>query len=242
MPRIFCPPHLRAQQTLALSAQAARHVQVLRMQPGQALTLFDGQGGEYAAQIMRISAHGVHVQVGEHHAVEREAATDVHLALGMPANDRMDWLVEKATELGVASITPLMTQRAVLRLYGERAQRKIAHWQSIAIAACQQCGRNRIPVLRPIQTLDEWLSQAAALAPGATRVVLGFAASAARMRRATSPLIVLSGPEGGLTDAEESAAVDAGFALRSLGPRVLRAETAALAALMCATYPGECFA
>ena len=130
--------------TLDLPATAARHVQVLRMQPGHALTLFNGEGGEYAAEVEHMGRSDVRVRVGEHHPIEREATRRVHLVVGMPANERMDWLVEKATELGVTRITPVMTERSVMRLTGERADKKLAHWQAVAASACEQCGRNRL--------------------------------------------------------------------------------------------------
>ena len=148
MPRFYCSTPLSIGLTLDLPAGAARHVQVLRMQPGMTITLFDGngegRGGEYEAVIERMGKSSVAVQVTTHHLIEREAPLAVHLALGVPANERMDWLVEKATELGVASIQPLMTERGVLRLAGERADKKQTHWQAIAHAACEQSGRNRV--------------------------------------------------------------------------------------------------
>src|SRR4051812_41145476 len=132
MPRFYCPAPLATGAALDLPAGAARHVQVLRMQPGQSVTLFNGQGGEFVAAIERMGRSDVAVAVGAHDPVEREAARAVHLVLGMPANDRMDWLVEKAAELGVASIQPLVTERSVLRLSGERADKKRAHWFGVA--------------------------------------------------------------------------------------------------------------
>ena len=153
MPRFYCPMPLSKGAALQLPGGAARHVQVLRLQPGGTITLFNGEsGGEFDATITHMGRSDVQVQVGQHHAVEREAGLAVHLAVGMPANDRMDWLVEKATELGVASIQPLMTERSVLRLSGERADKKVAHWHSVAIAACEQCGGNRVPLLHPANT------------------------------------------------------------------------------------------
>ena len=169
MPRFYCPAALQTGLTLELPAGPARHVQVLRLQPGDAITLFnhgpDGegwdqhQGGEFDATVTQMGRSNVQVQIGKHHAIERENTNAVHLAIGMPANERMDWLVEKAVELGVASIQPLMTQRTVLRLSGERAGKKQSHWQSIAIAACEQCGGNRVPVVHPVMNFDAWLTQ-----------------------------------------------------------------------------------
>jgi 16S rRNA (uracil1498-N3)-methyltransferase len=229
VPRFHCPTPLQAGVVIDLPAGAARHVQVVRMQPGDALTLFDGAGGEYEAVVEHMGRSAVQVRVGTHHATEREAAREVHLALGMPANERMDWLVEKATELGVASIQPLATERGVLRLAGERAQKKQAHWQSVAVAACEQCGRNRVPTVHPVASLEAWL--ASACLTGA-RLLLSPGGGAPPWAAAGErSLWVLSGPEGGLSTAEEARAVHQGFARAGLGPRILRAETAPLAAL-----------
>jgi 16S rRNA (uracil1498-N3)-methyltransferase len=238
MPRIHCPMPLAAGQSIALPAAAARHVQVLRMQPGGLLTLFNGQGGEWQATIERMGRSDVQVCLGAHHAVEREPARAIHLALGIPANERMDWLVEKATELGVASIQPLTTARSVLRLDGERAAKKRAHWQAIAVAACEQCGRNRVPPVHEPADFAGWIPGAATQAEGLAKFVLSLSAQAAgtaSLRTHAGALLALSGPEGGLTAQEEDAAIAAGFEPVTLGPRVLRAETAPIALLAALT-------
>ncbi len=237
MPRFFCSAALAGETVLALPPGAARHVQVLRLQPGAALTLFDGTGGEYAATVLRMGRSEVTVRVGAHDPIERETPRALHLALGMPANERMDWLVEKATELGAASIQPLVTAHSVLRLAGERAGKKVVHWQMIAVAACEQCGRNRVPVIHPVAPLASWLASLGAEATAGTRFMLGFAPDArslptfAPAAPTDAALTVLSGPEGGLDEGEEAAARAQGFVNATLGPRVLRAETAPLAAL-----------
>jgi 16S rRNA (uracil1498-N3)-methyltransferase len=234
MPRFHCSLPLTAGISLALPPGAARHVQVLRMQPGDALTLFDGSGGEYAATVERMGRSDVAVMVGAHQPVEREAARAVRLAVGMPANERMDWLVEKATELGVASIQPLTTAHGVLRLAGERAEKKRAHWEAIAIASCEQCGRNRVPVIHPVRSFSTWID-AGNDGVAATRLVLSLAEGTRRIAAQAGDrgsVLVLSGPEGGLSSAEEQEAIARGFAPVTLGLRVLRAETAALAALV----------
>ncbi len=244
MPRFYCPAPLVTGELLDLPAGAARHVQVLRLQPGGIITLFNGgpdvgssPGGEFEAVITRMGRSDVQVQVGAHHPVEREAARAVHLVVGMPANDRMDWLVEKATELGVASLQPLMTERSVLRLSGERAEKKVAHWQSVAIAACEQCGGNRVPVIHEVTTLAAWTKAPARATTGAalllslqphTRPLREVMAAPALAHGSTT---FLSGPEGGLSSAEEALVLAQGFVPVTLGPRVLRSETAALAAL-----------
>ena len=239
MPRFYCAEPLATGQTLSLPAGAARHVQVLRLQPGDSITLFNGTpgqvGGEFDATVLHMGRSDVQVQIGAHHAVEREARLPVHLAVGMPANDRMDWLVEKATELGVASIQPLMTERSVLRLSGERADKKVNHWQSVAIASCEQCGGNRVPTVHPVMGLSAWL-QVVAPQTGSTRLLLSLVDGTRPLQErltgaAPQTVTFLSGPEGGLSAQEELSATQAGFAAVTLGPRILRAETAALAAL-----------
>ena len=240
MPRFYCPTPLIPGETLDLPAGAARHVQVLRLQPGDAITLFNGGpgiagSGEFEATVTRMGRSDVQVQVGAHHLVEREAQRAVHLVVGMPANDRMDWLVEKATELGVASIQPLMTERSVLRLSGERADKKVVHWQSVAIASCEQCGGNRVPAIYPVTSLASWI-KARAAAPQGLSMLLSLRAGTQALRAIafadlSADVTFLSGPEGGLGAAEEDAAVACGFTPVTLGPRVLRSETAALGAL-----------
>lgn len=243
MPRFYCPTPLATGELMELPAGAARHVQVLRLQPGDAITLFNGGpdcagiGGEFDATVTHMGRSEVQVQVGAHHALEREAALPVHLAVGMPANERMDWLVEKATELGVASIQPLMTERSVLRLSGERAQKKVQHWQSVAVAACEQCGGNRVPLVHDIMGFSAWAKTQSTPAAGGAFLLslrpgsqhLRVAASAAL--QSMQAVTFVSGPEGGLSPDEEAAVLGCGYMPVTLGPRVLRAETAALAAL-----------
>ncbi len=218
---------------MALPAAAARHAQVRRVQPGDVLVLFDGAGSDWPATVLRMGRHDVQVRVGVPQAVHKELPLAITLALGMPANERMDTLVEKATEMGVATIQPLHTERSVLRLQGERAQRKGAHWQAIAQAACEQCGRACVPRVLPVVALADWLQ---ALPPTDSRLVLSLHADAlpwssqAGMSQPAS-VVFLSGPEGGLAPDEEAAARTQGFAPISLGPRVLRADTAPLVAL-----------
>ena len=242
--RFYAGLPLSSGESLALPERAARHVQVLRLQPGDEITLFNSLGGEFAATIERMGRSEVQVRVGAHSPVEREARRSVHLVLGMPANERMDWLVEKASELGAASIAPLMAERSVLRLKGERADKKRAHWQGVAIAACEQCGRNRLPLMHEVSTFGDW---AAALAPPADdtpRLLLSLRAgtqpltSALALYPSAAPVTLLSGPEGGLSPAEEDAAMLRGFVPVSLGERTLRAETAPLACLALLTLGG----
>ena len=253
MPRFYCPAPLQTGMVLDLPPGPARHVQVLRMQPGQTLTLFNhGPGwdwglqalppaGEFDAEILLMGRSQVQVRVGAHTARECEPARSVSIAVVMPANERMDWLVEKATELGVAAIYPLTSERSVVRLSGERAEKKIAHWQSVAISACEQCGANRVPLVRPVQSLPHFLRDgpqpdAAQAQSAPARLLLSLQAGSMPLRAwngmaSSQPVIFLSGPEGGFSPAEEALALEAGFTPQSLGARTLRAETAALAAL-----------
>lgn len=243
MPRFHCPALLATGAELDLPPGAARHVQVLRLQPGDTITLFHGgqaesdPGGEFDATILKMGRSDVRVVVGAHHATEREAPRAVHLLAGITANERMDWLVEKATELGVASITPLVAERSVLKLKGERAEKKIAHWQAVAVAACEQCGRNRVPVVHNAVDLAGWV-RAQAEATTVQRLLLSLRAGTAPLHTAAGPagpVVFLSGPEGGLSSTEEDLALQHSFAPITLGPRVLRAETAPLAALAALT-------
>ena len=227
-PRLFVEAPL-APGPLGLPASAARHVQVLRLQPGDALCLFDGRGGEWAARVAAIGRREVQVEVAAHDPVDRELACAVTLAVGMPANDRMDFLVEKATELGVAAIQPLVCERSVLRLAGERADKRVAHWQGVALAACEQSGRTRVPQVAPVRALGDWLDGLPA-SDGAARLVLSLA-DAQPLPAAPLAVVALSGPEGGLSPAEETRARERGFRPVSLGPRVLRSDTAPLALL-----------
>jgi 16S rRNA (uracil1498-N3)-methyltransferase len=208
-----------------------RHVQVLRLQPGAALMLFDGTGGEWEATVEQMGRSDVSVRLGAHRAVDRELKMPVVLALGMPANERMDTVIEKATELGVSAIQPLLCERSVLRLHGERAQKKVGHWQAVALAACEQSGRTRVPPVAPVRALGEWLRGLAS--SDAARWMLSFdeARAMASLPRPAAGVISLSGPEGGLSPGEEALAKAAGFIPVSLGARVLRADTAPLALL-----------
>jgi 16S rRNA (uracil1498-N3)-methyltransferase len=229
--RVYVDEPLASGSRVTLGGSAAGHLtRVLRLRPGEALTLFNGTGGEFAAGID--TAHGgkVTAVVGEHLARERESGLELTLAQGVSRGERMDLVLQKATELGVTAVVPLLTERSVVRLDERQAQRKLAHWRAIAIAACEQCGRNRLPQLTLPQGLGEFLRGPAA---GAMRLLLSPMGTATLndLKSPASVVTVLIGPEGGLTDAEQEAAVAAGFTAVRLGPRVLRTETAALAAV-----------
>ena len=230
--RLFVESPLSADLEFALPEDAARHVQVRRLQPGDALRLFDGRGGEWTALVTRMGKRDVDVRIVAHEAIERELPFQLEIALGMPTNERMDALVEKATELGAAAIQPLQTERSVLRLDGERAARRVAHWQAVAVGASEQSGRTRVPVVAPVRSLASWLASQSSqgdasrlvMSTGDAPALAGVVAPAAGGR-----WLALSGPEGGLAPDEEAAAVACGFTRISLGRLVLRADTAPLA-------------
>jgi 16S rRNA (uracil1498-N3)-methyltransferase len=233
--RIHFPPEsgrLAAGATLALPAPAAHHVaRVLRLNAGDALALFDGAGGEYAGRIARIDGGSVTVTLGAQRAVEREAPVAVTLAQGISSGERMDYTIQKAVELGVAAVQPLATARSVVRLFGERAERRVAHWRQVAASASEQCGRDRVPEVAPIAALPDWL---AGLGAGSGEIRMTLALDAARrltdMPRAGAVTLAV-GAEGGFDTREHAALVAAGFTSVRLGPRILRTETAAVAAL-----------
>lgn len=233
--RVHLPLPLHEGAELTLPPEPSRHIQVLRLQPGDEVTVFTGQGGEWDATVTRMGRQDVDLRIGAHHQVDRELRRQVTIALGMPANERMDALVEKATEMGVSIIQPLICARSVLRLSGDRAEKRRSHWQGVAESAAEQSGRTRVPLVQPICTLDSWLGTLPGHSDGPVqRLLLSFAPDAlqaAHLMQTPSQVCLLSGPEGGLDPKEESLARSAGFAALSLGARVLRADTAPLAAL-----------
>lgn len=233
MPRFYCPTPLSAGATVDLPDSVAHHLHVLRMQSGDALILFDGRGGQYGATLADIGKRRASATVGRHQEVEAELPYAVTLAQGLPEGSKMDWIIEKAVELGAARIEPLAARRSVVRLSGERAEKRHAHWEGVIVAASEQCGRNRLAQLAPVAEFGRWLA-----APAETtqpRILLSprAEASLAQWAQASGPraLTLMVGPEGGFTAEEEDAALAAGALALSVGPRVLRTETAALAAL-----------
>ena len=232
--RIFVPD-LQAHSddgTVALPEQASAHVsRVLRMRTGDALTVFDGRGGEYAAEIVTIAKKEVTLRLGAHSPTERESPLAVTLIQGLARGDKMDYIIQKATELGVARIIPVTTARGIVQLDDDRGDRKWQHWRAVAASACEQCGRNRLPEIVPPCSLEQlWQSHTLPslrllLSPHARTGI-----ASALIPRPTE-LAVLIGPEGGLDPEEESRAVAVGFRQTTLGPRVLRTETAGLAVL-----------
>ena len=221
---------LRTGTTCVLPEDAAHHaVHVLRVRSGDEITLFDGRGGEYAARVVAIERLRIAAEVLEHRALERESPLRVVLVQGVSAGERMDFTIRKAVELGVAEIRPVLAAASVARPKGERAAARHAHWQKIAIAACEQCGRNRVPEVRPLTAATDYRETAAGskilLTP---RSELAFSQLC---KKIDVPVTLAAGPEAGFNAAEEAAFLDCGFVPARLGPRVLRTETAALAAL-----------
>lgn len=235
MLRVYVDMTLQAGAELTLPPDATRHVQVLRLQPGDALVLFNGHGGEWHAEVTEMGRRHVTARLMTHDPVERELPGHLCLAVGMPANERFDWLIEKACELGAHEVQPLLCERSVLRVSGERAERKQAHWQSVAIAAAEQSGRTRPLLVQTPLTLPAWLAKGTSPTPPTRQWMLSFHPQSLPLAtRASDPfehLTLLSGPEGGLSPAEESLALGHGFEPITLGSRVLRAETAPLACL-----------
>jgi len=244
LPRFHCPTALIPGDALNLPPGTARHVQVLRLQPNDEITLFNGQGGEFKAVVTHMGRSDVSVRVGEQSHIERELNMGVHLWSGITANERMDWLLEKATELGATTLLPITAERSVLKLKGERADKKLAHWQAIAVASSEQCGRNRVLQVGTPVNLSQAIAQLSVAPLQAARWVLSLAPGTRSLQEMMQMLktskdgeakrgeiILLSGPEGGLSPSEEAQAIAAGFVPVSLGHRVLRAETAPIAVL-----------
>jgi 16S rRNA (uracil1498-N3)-methyltransferase len=228
-PRIFIDSEISKDALVSLDAASSRHVAgALRLRAGASVTLFNGSGGEYPARIERVDRKAVSVRILDFVQAERESPLSVAMGLAISRGERMDYAVQKTTELGVTEIYPLITERTGVRLQGERREKKRLHWQQIAVSACEQCGRNRLPLIHPLQPLDGWLASA----PGECKLVLhphtDRGLDAIPQPASVSLLI---GPEGGLSAAELDAAQSAGFRSMRLGPRVMRTETAPVAAL-----------
>ena len=230
-PRVYLPNDIPAHGVCLLPPDQSHHIShVLRLAVGDAVSAFDGRGSEYAATISRISKPGVTLTLGEPHAVSRESPLDIVLAQGVSSGDRMDYTVQKAVELGVRAIQPLTTERSIVRLDPVRAAKRVAHWQSVVVAACEQCGRNYVPQVAAVAPFNTWLGS---LPAAALRLTLmpGAAARLTELERPGGGIILLAGPEGGLSPREHVDAQSSGFTSVRLGPRVLRTETAAVAAL-----------
>jgi 16S rRNA (uracil1498-N3)-methyltransferase len=228
-PRIHCDLRLGPGAQFALAPEAAQHVaKALRLKAGDLITVFDGRGGEYEATIQRIDRERVDVKLGSWRGADVESGLEVGLVQGLPEADKMDWIIQKSVELGARWIQPIVCDRSVVRLSAERAAKREAHWRRVAIAACEQSGRNLIPEVRPTLAFQAWIAEPSAV--GRWMLMPGAAPLAARARPAGAFELV-TGPEGGFSEREQDLALSQGCEPVSLGPRVLRTETAPLAAL-----------
>ena len=231
MPRFYCPQPLAVGVTVELPEAVAHHLHVVRLQAGAALTLFNGEGGEYAAELLELGKRRATAQVTLFDAREAELPFALTLAQALPEAAKMDWIIEKAVELGVGAIEPLAARRSVVRLAGERALKRQVHWQGVIVAASEQCGRNRLARLAELANFATWIAhpdrqRPILLTPRATQSLPDWA-----RQQPPHALSLLIGPEGGFTREEEDAAIGAGALALSMGPRILRAETAGITAV-----------
>jgi 16S rRNA (uracil1498-N3)-methyltransferase len=231
MPRFYCSQPLLVGATIALPDPVAHHAWVVRLQPGAALTVFNGDGAEYLAELATLDKKGASARIVACIARDCELAYEITLAQALPEAAKMDWIIEKAVELGVAALQPLAAQRCVVRLSAERAEKRQAHWQGVIVAASEQSGRNRLARLAPVEDFGKWIGRPA----GQPRILLSPRGeqSLAGWARAQAPqaLTLMVGPEGGFSAAEEDGAIAQGALALSMGPRILRTATAALAAV-----------
>ena len=233
IPRIYTEQDLSINCEVQLGESASRHLsKALRLKPDANIILFNGSGGEYQAIISAITKKTVSAIPQIFSDSDKESPLDIHLAIGVSRGERMDHIIQKATELGVSEITPLYSERTEVKLQGERLQKKLDHWQQIAISACEQCGRNRIPTINELLKPEQWLADVETDSQIDTKLVLHHRnANSLKDIKASTSIALLVGPEGGLSESEISQAEQSGFLSLSLGPRVLRTETAPLAAL-----------
>jgi len=230
IPRLYTPQALASGSLIDLDEGSSRHlVSVLRMSAGQQVILFNGLGGEYSGELSNVRKNTASVSVSKFIDSDRESPLKVHLAIGVSRGDRMDWIVQKATELGVCSITPLFTERTEVKLNAERLDKKNRHWQQVAISACEQCQRTLVPLVSPAIPLTQWV----AVDNDSLKLVLHHRADKrlTALNKDSNLVSLLVGPEGGLSDSEIDLSLSYGFKPLALGPRVLRTETAPLAAL-----------
>ncbi len=228
--RLFLPGPLQSGQSLHLSREESHYLnRVLRLKNQAPLRVFDGRGGEFNARIDATDRRTTTLILEDHLPQERESPLSVTLALGISRGDRMDFALQKAVELGVTRISPLLTKRSLVQLKSHRADQKLSHWRKVVISACEQCGRNRLPDLQPASDINAWISKNRAelklvFSPYATGNLSGIPSP-------DGGLTILLGPEGGFSDTEIQLSIDAGFLPVSFGPRILRTETAVIAAL-----------
>ena len=231
MPRFFCDTDLVAGMETDLPQTVARHLMVLRMPIGSRLTLFNGKGGEYESELLTLGRNKASARILAHHPVERELPYRITLAQGLPEAGKMDWIIEKAVELGATAIQPMVAERSVGRLQGDRVEKRLERWRSVVIAAAQQCGRNTLPDILPLQTLEQILRNSRETAcilfsPRAKSTLSAWA-----RQQEPHGITILIGPEGGFSPSEERLAQESGAVFLSMGDRILRTETAGLAAV-----------
>ena len=231
MPRFYCPQPMAVGEIITLPDPVAHHAWVVRLQPGAALTLFNGDGGEYSAELGELEKKRASARIVAFVPRACELPYAITLAQALPEAAKMDWIIEKAVEMGVAAIQPLAAQRCVVRLSGERAEKRQAHWQAVIVAASEQSGRNRLAQLAALDNFHAWIGRSdphprILLTPRASQPLPNWARG-----QAPQAVTLLIGPEGGYTEQEEDAAIAHGAIALSIGPRVLRTETAGIAAL-----------
>ncbi len=219
---------------ITLDEKAFTHIRVLRLHQNDEIAIFDGAGGEFSASILNIGKRDVRVQLRAYRSVERESSMRITLVQALATGDKMDWIIQKATELGVTAIQPIQTQRATAKLNTERAEKRAAHWQGVAIAACEQCGRNRVPTVLSVIDFGDWIARSGEAQDEGTRVLLDPNASAsltAQTDNAKKSIALIIGPEGGFAPDEIAVAIRHGVETARFGLRVLRTETAGIAAI-----------
>ncbi|WP_377703572.1 16S rRNA (uracil(1498)-N(3))-methyltransferase [Pseudoduganella sp. UC29_71] len=231
MPRFYCPQPLAVGLLIDLPDAVAHHVHVVRLAPGESITLFNGEGGEYTAVLHTVEKRRASAEIKAHTARDAELPYAVTVAQALPEASKMDWIIEKAVELGAAAIQPLAARRCVVKLSGDRAEKKLAHWQGVIVSASEQSGRNRLAQLAPVDEFKDWIAQQdlhrrVILTPRASQSLADWA-----RHQPPQALTIMVGPEGGFSEDEENLAVAQGALPLSMGPRILRTETAALAAL-----------
>lgn len=235
--RFYHPDEIAIGQMTELSTENKHHAaRVLRLKKGDPVTLFNGRGGEFSAHIEVISKSSTAVLIDAYHDIERESSLHIELAQAICVNEKMDWIIQKSVESGVTRIQPVTTDRSIVHLSDERSSKRLQHWQKIIISACEQCGRNRIPQIFPLITLPQWLGQKKTDKSSRDLCFMLSTTAAHGLRDIPKPfadanLALVIGPEGGFTPEEEAAILHSGFIPLRLGKRILRTESAALAAI-----------
>ena len=235
-PRFYLAREIVSGQIIELDVAAAHHAsRVLRLKRGDAVSVFNGTGGEFRAHIQNIGKTSLTVSVAEFAAIERESPLNIGVVQALCTNEKMDWIIQKSVELGVNRIQPVTTTRSIVRLSRERAAKRLLHWQKVIISACEQCRRNRIPILSPLVALDYWLSSRQNTPSPQLNCVLSISGNH-RLNTIPTPtadtaVTLAVGPEGGWSEAEEGMLLQSGFHALRVGQRILRTETAAMATI-----------